>query len=162
MLTVRNKNGCLDLPFFQCSKVCLVRIEVPTGAPPKSLQVFQESGDTTPGLTVDVEGVRLQDFLLRGIGGLWYHFAGSTLELAMRNTVVDGTLGVSLQGGAAIIEKSVLKGAVRLVSQENSVYIMDSPVPQQGEPLQLSWRQVDARAVFAATTLGYASADAHP
>jgi hypothetical protein len=112
-------------------------------------------GDATPGLEVDVEGVYLNDLVIRSEGGNWWDFAGDSLGLVMRDTTVAGALYASLVAGAVLLDGCKLLGDVRLISQENSVYVIDSPVPNASKALKLQWRQTDQRVCLGASTLGF-------
>lgn len=104
VLTVKNRKGCLHVPFFLCRKVCKVLVEVPDDSAPQTLHIFQKSDDKTPGLTVDISQVTLNNLKINGQGGNWWDFAGPTLCLSMSQVTVTGDLRASLVAGQALVE----------------------------------------------------------
>jgi hypothetical protein len=80
----------------------------------------------------------------------------------MRDTTVNGAFQVSLVQGRVLAERSSLLGAVHVVSQESSVYFIDTPVPDVSQAASVSWRQTDMRTCLGASVFGYGSPTSTP
>eukprot|EP00931_Biecheleriopsis_adriatica_P101000 TRINITY_DN7622_c0_g1_i1.p1 TRINITY_DN7622_c0_g1~~TRINITY_DN7622_c0_g1_i1.p1 ORF type:complete len:1578 (+),score=278.16 TRINITY_DN7622_c0_g1_i1:344-4735(+) len=137
IVSVQNQKGCMLEPSASCARVCQAVVQVPEDNPPDLLWIQQRKDDTAPYVVVNVEGVTLKDFKMRGGGGNWWDLAGPTIELNMKSTTTQGDMYITLDTGKANLQGCKHMGTVD-VRSSGSVIMRD--VDHEG-PAKLVWRQ---------------------
>jgi len=142
----QNFRGCDDQPRKDCKRLCNVVATVPSDNPPDTVWIQQVNNDQADHVDVNIDGVILNNLMIRGGGGNWWDKAGPSLEVFMRNSTTTGWMYITLAKGQATLQNTLHSGTADVRS--------DGSVTMRGVrhtgPILLNWRQPNNQACFVA------------
>ncbi|CAJ1394463.1 unnamed protein product [Effrenium voratum] len=146
IMNVQNFQGCDDQPKKDCKRVCEVVATIPEDTPPDVVWIQQVSNDKADHVVVNIDGVTLNNLMIRDGGGNWWDKAGPSIEVFMRNTTTNGWMYITLAKGGAMLQNTKHLSTAD-VRSDGSVTMRGV---QHGGPILLNWRQPNNQACFVA------------